>query len=181
MKIYTKTGDKGKTSLIGGARIEKDDIRLEAYGTIDELNSFVGLLVSVLEQSEEKMFLEKIQTVLFDAGSMLALEDVSLAPKYNLSFDKSNVAQIEQEIDRLDKSLEPLKSFVIPGGTVASSLCHVCRTVTRRAERILCTLNKHLQQDENVLMYINRLSDYFFVLARYLSVQEGKEKYYLIR
>lgn len=168
MKIYTKTGDKGTTSLVGGKRVEKDDSRVEAYGTIDELQSFVGMLASATDEVQ----LEEIQRVLFKIGGYLAYEDATSA-----GVTDEMIAQLEQKIDRLSEELPPLRTFIIPGGTMAASICHVCRTVCRRAERRMTTLRRTIdvELDNNAFIYINRLSDYFFLLARNLNMVAGKE------
>lgn len=168
MKIYTKTGDKGSTSLVGGKRVEKDDSRVEAYGTIDELQSFVGMLASATDEVQ----LEDIQRVLFKIGGYLAYEDATSA-----GVTDEMIAQLEQKIDRLSEELPPLRTFIIPGGTMAASICHVCRTVCRRAERRMTTLRRSIdvELDDNAFIYINRLSDYFFLLARNLNMVAGKE------
>ena len=168
MKIYTKTGDKGTTSLVGGKRVEKDDSRVEAYGTIDELQSFVGMLASTTDEVQ----LEDIQRVLFKIGGYLAYEDATSA-----GVTDEMIAQLEQKIDRLSEELPPLRTFIIPGGTMAASICHVCRTVCRRAERRMTTLRRTIdvELDDNAFSYINRLSDYFFLLARKLNMVAGKE------
>lgn len=180
MKIYTKTGDKGKTSLIGGTRVLKNDSRLSAYGTVDELNSFIGLLVSFLEDSDNKLFLVSIQNTLFDLGATLAVDrDSTDVAKYDISFQEAKIERLESEIDKLEIQLEPLKSFVIPGGNQQAALCHVCRTVTRRVEREICAMSNLFHVDNSVLTYINRLSDYFFVLSRFLNKKEGNEIFYV--
>lgn len=168
MKIYTKTGDKGMTSLVGGKRVEKDDARVEAYGTLDELQSFVGMLASATDEVQ----LEDIQRVLFKIGGYLAYEDATSA-----GVTDEMIAQLEQKIDRLSEELPPLRTFIIPGGTMAASICHVCRTVCRRAERRMTTLRRTIdvELDDNAFIYINRLSDYFFLLARKLNMVAGKE------
>lgn len=168
MKIYTKTGDKGMTSLVGGKRVEKDDARVEAYGTLDELQSFVGMLASATDEVQ----LEDIQRVLFKIGGYLAYEDATSA-----GVTDEMIAQLEQKIDRLSEELPPLRTFIIPGGTIAASICHVCRTVCRRAERRMTTLRRTIdvELDDNAFIYINRLSDYFFLLARKLNMVAGKE------
>lgn len=168
MKIYTKTGDKGMTSLVGGKRVEKDDARVEAYGTLDELQSFVGMLASATDEVQ----LEDIQRVLFEIGGYLAYEDATSA-----GLTDEMIARLEQKIDRLSEELPPLRTFIIPGGTMAASICHVCRTVCRRAERRMTTLRRTIdvELDDNAFIYINRLSDYFFLLARKLNMVAGKE------
>ena len=168
MKIYTKTGDKGMTSLVGGKRVEKDDACVEAYGTLDELQSFVGMLASATDEVQ----LEDIQRVLFKIGGYLAYEDATSA-----GVTDEMIAQLEQQIDRLSEELPPLCTFIIPGGAMAVSICHVCRTVCRRAERRMTTLRRTIdvELDDNAFIYINRLSDYFLLLARKLNMVAGKE------
>ena len=179
MKVYTKTGDGGKTSLIGGTRTSKRDLRLHAYGTMDELNAFVGLLASFLdEEDENKKYLLAVQHTLFDIGSCLALDAENQADKYGIAFDGGKIGQIESEIDRLSGSLPALKTFVIPGGGKTAALCHVCRTLTRRGERILYEMTETYPVKKDILIFINRLSDYFFVLARFLNHTQGEEIFY---
>ena len=178
-KIYTKTGDAGQTGLFGGERVSKDHIRIDAYGTVDELNSHLGLLrallktASLVELNQEEQLLERIQSALFTCGSQLATpsdKKLSLKP---ISADA--VLQLEEAIDRLDDSLPPLTSFILPAGTQAAAQCHVCRTVARRAERCVVALN-HLEQiDVVVIQYLNRLSDYLFTLARAAAHAEGEK------
>lgn len=169
MKIYTKGGDKGETSLFGGARLPKNHIRIEAYGTLDELNSFVGLLKDTIQDKEIVSQLSHIQSSLFTLGSHLAAEP----GKKNLwlpDFKAEEVEQLEKWIDAFDEELEALKSFILPGGAVPVSYAHVCRTVCRRAERsCIGLLNEEGELPDNCLAYLNRLSDYFFTLARKLS------------
>lgn len=182
MKVYTKTGDEGQTSLIGGTRVNKNDCRLEAYGTVDELNSFIGLLLSFYPDDENKTFLLNIQNILFDLGSNLALD--TTAPnveKYNITFDEEKIRQLEAEIDRISETLLPLKSFVIPGGSQAAALSHVCRTLSRRAERNIYTMSEQIAVKKEILIYMNRLSDYFFVLSRFLNKKEDREIFYTKR
>ena len=168
MKIYTKTGDKGMTSLVGGKRVEKDDARVQAYGTLEELQSFVGMLASATDEVQ----LEDVQRILFKIGGYLASEDATSA-----GVPDETIAQLEQWIDRLSEELPPLRTFIIPGGIMAASICHVCRTVCRRAERRMITLRRTVDVglDDNAFIYINRLSDYFFLLARKLNKVAGKE------
>lgn len=157
MKIYTKTGDKGQTSLATGQRVSKTDKRIEAYGTADELNSFVGLLRVQVPDNEE---LGWIQNRLFDLGACLA--------GATLRIDDEAITKVEQWIDRMQEQVPPLKAFVLPAGDEAACRAHVCRTIARRLERaMLACENKDKWQNE--LVFVNRLSDYFFVLARYLS------------
>lgn len=174
--IYTKTGDKGKTSLIGGTRVEKYNIRLEAYGTIDELNSHVGLLWAYVETPKDKDFLRKMQNKLFDVGSHLAT-DQSKVPLHKTSVIlPSEIEDIELYIDEMDSELPPLKNFVLPGGGLSSAQAHVCRTVCRRAERRILELADVVSISPELLAYVNRLSDFFFVLSRKLNKDEGKDE-----
>jgi len=168
MKIYTKGGDKGQTSLYGGRRISKDDLRIEAYGTIDELNSHVGHLISILpENFGEEALLIEIQNRLFTVGSNLASDPEKQLPIPDLL--ESDIEKLEAAMDNMDASLEPLKAFVLPGGSAANSIAHVCRTVTRRAERRMISLNSASEVNPILIKYINRLSDYFFVVSRYIA------------
>jgi len=180
MKLYTKTGDTGKTALIGGTRVNKNDVRLEAYGTIDELNSFVGLLVSFLPEEDKNInFLLEIQNTLFDLGSTLALDtNAPDVEKYNITFDGKNVQKLEKEIDRLSENLPKLNSFLLPGGSKTAAICHVCRTISRRAERNICAISEFFDVKKEVLCYANRLTDYFFALARQLNRDTNKEFFY---
>ncbi len=176
MKIYTKTGDKGTTSLIGGTRVGKDDIRLETYGSFDELSAFVAVLSDSegIEQHEIEV-MDRIQNCLLVLESCLALEqeDASVS-KYIPQLTEDDVLFLEREIDVINAKLEPLKSLVIPGGNMLSSRCHVCRTVCRRAERNLVRMGREYEVDENIRRFVNRLSDYFFILSRLLMKRSGK-------
>lgn len=165
MKIYTKTGDKGQTSLVGGKRVPKTHVRLDAYGTIDELNSFIGLLIEYVEDEQDLATLTEIQSLLFTVGCNLATEPgKDKTGACTLAADA--VDMLEREIDRLDAQLPPLKNFVLPGGGKSAALAHICRTVTRRAERFICKIADDGETDTVILLFVNRLSDYFFVLAR---------------
>ena len=174
MKIYTKTGDKGETSLLNGGRVSKSDNRISAYGTIDELNSFIGLLASNdIKENHQKDLLE-IQNKLYHIGSMLAIRG-----NHNLKIPeitKEDVQSIEKNIDILNKKLPLLKVFIIPGGNQETALCHVCRSICRRAEREVVRLANKETTDVSIIQYLNRLSDYFFVLARTLSFESGLEE-----
>jgi len=177
MKIYTKTGDKGKTSLIGGTRVWKNDARLEAYGTIDELNAFIGMLVSGKLPEDIRKFLIGIQHLLFTIGSFLATDRSKTAIKPASIVHEADVQALEQEIDRLNELLPPIRKFILPGGSHAGSIAHVCRAITRRAERkILHLVQTGFEIDALLLQYVNRLSDYLFVLSRYLTVSEGNKE-----
>ncbi len=174
-KIYTKKGDKGETSLIGGTRVPKSHIRIEAYGTIDELNSYTGWLRDMLVDEHQKTILLRIQNNLFLLESHLAC-DPETQNNQLPQFDENEVVVLENEIDQMEKSLPVLSNFIIPGGHQTNSLCHVCRTVSRRAERIIIALNHEQQVPNFILKYMNRLSDYFFVLARTITRQNGADE-----
>jgi cob(I)alamin adenosyltransferase len=173
MKIYTKTGDDGKTGLIGGTRVSKNDNRIEAYGTVDELNSFLGLLASYQLLKTEQYFLEKIQHRLFAIGSYLATDTSKIVVNEASIIHENDIYEIEQEIDRLNENLPKLTNFILPGGSIEGSTCHICRTVSRRAERRILNLTNTYVIDIELIKYINRLSDYFFVLSRYITLSGG--------
>ena len=168
MKIYTKTGDKGDTGLFGGDRVSKNSLRIKAYGTIDELNSFIGLAITEVKSEKVNSLLNKIQNQLFAVGSDLATPDTDKNKKLNITrIPESFHLDIENEIDKYEAELEPLKNFVLPGGSKGAVLLHVCRTITRRAEREVVALNNMVKIGDNVIIFLNRLSDLFFVLSRY--------------
>ncbi|WP_339611372.1 cob(I)yrinic acid a,c-diamide adenosyltransferase [uncultured Planktosalinus sp.] len=175
MKIYTKTGDKGTTALFGGTRVPKHHIRIESYGTVDELNSHIGLIRDQDISGQHKQFLIHIQDRLFTVGAILATDPqkaVLKNGKKRLNIPKisdENIAQLEANIDEMNASLPPMTHFVLPGGHQTVSFCHIARCVCRRAERQTSYLNDQEPVDEKVLMYLNRLSDYLFMLARKLS------------
>ena len=174
IKIYTKTGDAGLTSLIGGTKVPKSDLRIDAYGTVDELNSWIGLINDQLNMEEFKNELKDIQDRLFTIGSSLAC-DADKEPKMKLpDLHESDIRLLEVKIDEMTAQLPPMKSFILPGGHVTVSSIHVCRTVCRRAERLLVGMQQHeLFLEPKVLQYINRLSDYLFTLARYAAEKLG--------
>jgi len=176
MKLYTKTGDKGQTGLIGGTRVAKNDVRLEAYGTVDELNSFIGLLTTYSIPEKEKLFLRLIQNRLFTVGSHLATDTSKIELNQASILSEDDITQIELEIDRIDEFLPALTSFILPGGSQSGALCHVCRTVSRRAERRMFDMNELYAVDSKILIYFNRLSDYFFALSRFLTIENGGEE-----
>jgi len=176
MKLYTKTGDKGQTGLIGGTRVQKNDVRLEAYGSVDELNSFIGLLTTHSISEIDLVFLRIIQNQLFTVGSILATDTTKVALPQAFLLSEDDVTLIEQEIDRLDNLLPSLSSFILPGGSQAGALCHICRTITRRAERRMFDMNEYYNVDNQILVYFNRLSDYFFALSRFLTINNGGEE-----
>jgi len=168
-KVYTKTGDKGTTSLIGGTRVKKSDIRINSYGTVDELNSFVGLLATYIKEEETIELLAEMQNVLFNIGCNLAMGDNFKKEIKESVVTTKLIENVEHAIDRMQAAIPELKHFVIPGGSRSASIAHVCRTVCRRAERLIISLDETSEVDKNLMAYINRLSDYFFVLSRYLN------------
>ncbi len=174
MKIYTKTGDGGMTSLYGGKRISKDDIRIEAYGTVDELNSNIGLLISLLPNNDEEGLLTEIQKRLFTIGSILASDPSKDLPTPDLL--DSDMELLELAMDNMDAQLEPLKTFILPGGSTSNSQAHVCRTITRRAERRIITLSGIANLEPIIVKYLNRLSDYFFILSRKIAHDLGHDE-----
>lgn len=169
-KIYTKTGDKGLTSLIGGTRVSKSHIRIDSYGTIDELNSFLGLCIDSINDEKSKTVLKEIQDRLFTIGSSLAC-DPDKEPLMKLpDLKDTDITFLEKEIDGMNEVLPVMKSFILPGGSVAVSHIHIARCVCRRAERICVAMQENeLFIDVKVIQYINRLSDYLFILARYIA------------
>jgi cob(I)alamin adenosyltransferase len=183
MKIYTKTGDKGETSLYGGTRVSKAAARVESYGTLDELNAFIGLAKA--EISDEKVLnqLQKIQFDLFTVGSEAATptDKMLLANGKNrldLMISEKEITELEIWMDDLDAELEPLQFFILPSGGKAAASVHVCRTVCRRAERAMVHLNETEEVRPELIKYLNRLSDYLFILARYISKISGEKEEY---
>jgi cob(I)alamin adenosyltransferase len=168
MKIYTKTGDKGFTSLIGGTRVPKHHIRIESYGTVDELNSYIGLIRDQDIDAHDKEVLKQIQDRLFTIGSSLAA-DPERSKMVIPDLLMSDVEMLETEMDTMNENLPPLKHFILPGGNNAISFCHIARCVCRRAERITVQLAEESTVDEKVNIYLNRLSDYLFTLARKIA------------
>lgn len=177
MKVYTKTGDAGETSLFGGKRVFKDDLRVEAYGAIDELNAFIGLLADAADgQSDLQQFLrDALQCRLFDLGAYLAA-DPEGEFKMDLPLNIQDLETLEQAMDHMSESLPPLRNFILPGGHPTISACHICRTVCRRAERAVVRLHHHTPLHPLAIQYLNRLSDYFFVLSRFLALEMGVEE-----
>jgi cob(I)alamin adenosyltransferase len=173
--IYTRTGDSGTTSLVGGKRVDKDDIRLNTYGTIDELNSWIGLIAaSTALTPVQTQLLSDIQNRLFDIGSILATEPESTwqpAP-----FPAEAILRIENAIDQEDAHLPKHNQFILPGGHPDAARAHIARTVARRAERLIVTLSRTASVDPAVQRYINRLSDYLFILARAININTGKNE-----
>ena len=170
LKIYTKTGDLGKTSLIGGTKVPKNHLRIETYGTVDELNSYIGLVNDLITDNNSKIVLKEIQDRLFTVGSSLAC-DPEREPLMKIpDLKETDVLFLENEIDGMNEVLAPMKFFILPGGHVAVSTIHVARCICRRAERLCVNMLEHdLFIDPLVIKYINRLSDYLFVLARFIA------------
>lgn len=180
-KVYTRTGDKGTTSLVGGIRIGKADIRLEAYGTVDELNSHLGLLAAHLPDGDKNLpdgddrrTIEQIQSILFNVGTHLAT-DLSQTPLYpSARLPEDAITRLEDEIDHALAMLPEAQGFVLPGGTIAAAQAHICRTVCRRAERRVVALAAEAEVGPEIQTYLNRLSDYLFVLAKKLNFMAGE-------
>lgn len=175
--IYTKTGDEGTTSLVGGTRVKKCDLRVEAYGTVDELNSHIGLLAEMVREIDSQTFaqLKEIQNQLFVVQTLLATEDADTYAKLSQLADDAP-ATVEKWIDEMDAQVPKLKAFVIPGGSMAAAQCHVARTVCRRAERCIVRAAESVEIEKNIKQYVNRLSDYLFVTSRYILKCEKKEE-----
>lgn len=175
MKIYTKTGDTGQTSLLGGSRVDKYHLRIEAYGTLDELNSWIGLIADEHMHPDIKKQLHQVQKTLFLAGSYLAAENdqtTSTLPPW----PSQSCELLENSIDEMSSHLKPLKNFILPGGHSIASYCHIARCVCRRAERVTVFLASEEQINPDIIKYLNRLSDYLFVLARYTLFLTGSEE-----
>ena len=176
-KVYTRTGDAGQTSLVSGNRVSKDDVRVEAYGTIDELNSNIGVLLHSTKLDDQNVItlLRKAQNKLFNIGAYLA-NDATDATLYGLT--QEDVDELEHMMDVMSQELPPMRGFILPGGSRLSAQADRCRTVTRRAERRVVTLARSAQVQPLVLEYLNRLSDFFFVFARYNNIQNQVEEIY---
>ena len=175
-KVYTRGGDKGQTSLVGGQRVSKACVRLEAYGTIDELSAHLGLLAAELPEGHEQMMVERIQNCLFNVCTNLAT-DQSKTPLYpSAHLPEGEIALLEQEVDTIMHELPEAQGFILPGGTREAAQAHVCRTVCRRAERRIVALSEEADVSPEVQQYINRLSDYLFVLAKKLDFIAGKQE-----
>ncbi len=180
MKIYTKTGDVGETSLFGGRRVLKSELRIESYGTVDELNSWIGLLRDVQTDNNTRALLKVIQDRLFTLGSSLAADPDNTKLQHP-DLNETDIELLENAIDKFDETLEPIRNFILPGGHVYVSYCHVARTVCRRAERLVVALNYSTNQSDEkaVLMaikYLNRLSDFLFALSRKMSKDLNAEE-----
>ncbi len=175
MKIYTKKGDGGETSLIGGKRVAKDHLRIEAYGTIDELNSWLGMLSAQVENPTFLDGLNRNQHILFNLGSLLAADPDGVKMQLP-ELIESDITRLEEEMDRMNEILPELRNFVLPGGHAANASAHIARCVCRRAERLVVALNREKSIDPNILKYLNRLSDWLFVLSRAISFSVGAEE-----
>lgn len=175
MKIYTKTGDKGTTALFGGTRVPKSDDRINAYGTVDELNSYLGLLRDQQVNKKRHNLLIAIQENLFIIGSTLATEPGNDKVKIP-ALKEEAILQLETEMDAMDQELSPMRNFILPGGHEAVSFCHIARCVCRRAERLVVKLADSSPIEDKVVIYLNRLSDYLFVLARLMSKELGAKE-----
>lgn len=175
MKIYTKTGDKGLTSLIGGVRVPKYHLRIESYGTVDELNSYIGLIRDLVVSESYKNILKEVQDRLFTIGSVLASDPEKSRMKIP-DLKQEDIELLENEMDSMSSVLPDLKHFILPGGSTTISSCHIARCICRRAERITVQLSSESFVDEKVIIYLNRLSDYLFLLARKLCFDDGIEE-----
>ncbi|HUO05647.1 MAG TPA: cob(I)yrinic acid a,c-diamide adenosyltransferase [Candidatus Binataceae bacterium] len=184
-RIYTRTGDKGTTALVGGKRVSKESIRLEAYGTIDELNSIIGIVRTYLPDYRAKLgtdfdwyseALRRIQNELFDVGSELATPPDGEYPGMH-KMGPGEVKKLEEEMDRMEKELEPLKSFTLPGGGILNAFLHQARTVCRRAERICWRLKREEDINDQLIVYVNRLSDHLYVQSRWVAKRLGEREY----
>lgn len=175
MKVYTKKGDKGDTGLIGGTRVPKYSLRIESYGTVDELNSYVGLLRDKTNEKNEIEVLIGIQDRLFTIGSWLA-SDPEKSKMTLPELEESDVVGLENQIDKMDETLEPMRFFVLPGGHETVSFCHITRCVCRRAERLVTELHANAPVNPIILSYLNRLSDYLFVYGRFLTAKFKAEE-----
>ena len=172
MKIYTKTGDQGVTSLIGGTKVPKNHIRIESYGTVDELNSFIGLIMDQRIPTEINTLLKEIQDRLFTIGASLASDPEKSKMKIP-DLNLTDVELLESAIDEMNDFLPELKHFILPGGSTTISYCHLARCVCRRAERLVVSLAANSFVEEKIIIYLNRLSDYLFVLGRYIGFKAG--------
>lgn len=175
--IYTKTGDGGTTSLVGGRRVDKDDPRVESYGTVDELGAHIGLLGEMVRSNNDEIhaYLKVVQHKLFDIQTLLATEEEDIAARLP-QITPDDVTDLEQHIDALNATVPQLHNFVVAGGTMAGAQAHVCRTVCRRAERRVVTLSHTTDINANLRRYLNRLSDYLFVLSRHLVTAAGERE-----
>jgi cob(I)alamin adenosyltransferase len=172
-KIYTRRGDDGSTGLFGGPRVRKDDLRVAAYGDVDELNSALGIAREEIPEGDLRALIDALQSELFTLGAQLATPDAEAAPKEIPRISEEHVSRLEQEIDRLTKELPPMRNFILPGGSKAGASLHFCRTVCRRAERKVVELAETSPVPAQALAYVNRLSDLLFVMARAANLRAG--------
>lgn len=175
MKIYTKTGDKGETSLFTGGRVPKHDLRVEAYGTVDELNSYLGMIRTYDLPAPAPEWLEDVQNVLFTIGADLATP-LDAKAEWLVRLDGAPAERLEGQIDTMDEALAPLTNFILPGGTPSAATTHIARTVCRRAERMGVALAEEQPINEHVIVYLNRLSDFLFTLSRWLNHHAGESE-----
>lgn len=175
MKIYTKAGDTGQTSLIGGTKVSKGHLKIESYGTVDELNSFIGIIKDSFSEKDTDVLLEKTQNNLFNIGAQLATV-AGTTNSFVPTIKEADIGALEQAIDKMDESLMPLKNFILPGGHIANAYAHVARCVCRRAERCVVRLMEEEAVDPLIIKYLNRLSDYLFGLARFISFKTSSKE-----
>ena len=175
-KVYTRKGDQGKTSLVGGQRVSKASVRLESYGTVDELSSHLGLLAAMLPEGHDKELIERIQNNLFNVCTNLATDQDQSELYPSAYLPEGAIQQLEEEVDSIMQLLPERQGFILPGGTQAAAQAHVCRTVCRRAERRIVALAETATVSSEVQQYVNRLSDYLFVLAKKLNFLAGKSE-----
>jgi cob(I)alamin adenosyltransferase len=174
--IYTKTGDDGTTGLVGGTRIKKNDLRLDAYGTVDELNTHIGIILTSDLPAEIRDLLFEVQNKLFNIGSRLASDEKGNEITVKLSITEDHINMLEMAIDKIEEDLTPLKQFILPGGSVAAARCHIARAVCRRAERCILDFAERQKVQPEVIRYMNRLSDFLFVLARKFNKDKGVDE-----
>ena len=176
MKIYTKTGDRGDTRLFDGTKVRKDNVRVEAYGDVDELNSFIGAAASFLKDGDLVSMLAEVQKDLFSVGAQLADPGFKNQSRAKFQLSKDRILALENAIDSFETELQPLRQFILAGGGNGGALLHVARTVCRRAERRVVSLSEKIEVHPNVVEYLNRLSDFLFVIARLVNYREGKQE-----
>ena len=176
MKIYTKTGDRGDTRLFDGTKVRKDNVRVEAYGDVDELNSFIGAAASFLKDDDLVSMLAEVQKDLFSVGAQLADPGFKNQSRAKFQLSKDRILALENAIDSFETELQPLRQFILAGGGNGGALLHVARTVCRRAERRVVSLSEKVEVHPNVVEYLNRLSDFLFVIARLVNYREGKQE-----
>lgn len=174
--VYSRKGDGGNTTILGGVHVSKTDVRIEACGTLDELNSNIGFLISLITDKDDKIILDKIQNHLFVIGTNLIIDKNQVKQSDTINIEESDIVMLENEIDSIQAQLPQNKCFIIPGGTESASYAHVCRTVCRRAERCICALRDIIDIDNKILAFMNRLSDYLYELALKLNFIDGRSE-----